>query len=145
MFQRILVICTGNICRSPAAAALLSKRLENAGRDIAVRSAGTGALIGHPADTTMSQIAAEHGVSLTSHHGCQVSIALTRWAELILAMEPHHLDAIQELDPTTRGKTFLLGHWSSMTIPDPYRQPEAAYRLAFGQITQAVTDWQDRL
>jgi protein-tyrosine phosphatase len=45
-----------------------------------------------------------------------------RWAELVLVMEKHHRDAVLAMDPTARGKTFLLGHWTNTEIPDPYRR-----------------------
>ncbi|MDX9839346.1 MAG: low molecular weight phosphotyrosine protein phosphatase, partial [Azoarcus sp.] len=50
MFEKILTVCTGNICRSPLAEFLLRERLGAAGKKAEVRSAGIGALIGHPAD-----------------------------------------------------------------------------------------------
>ena len=94
------------------------------------QSAGVAALTGHAAEETVSRIAAEHGISLADHCATQISIDATRQAELILAMEQRHIDAVLAFDPTARGKTFLLGHWSSREIADPYRQEEAAYRHA---------------
>ena len=145
MFQHILTVCTGNICRSPLAAAMLSKQLSGATGSASVRSAGIGALVGHPAEETVMKIAAESGLDLGAHRAVQLDDELTRWAALILVMEPHHLDAVLALDPTARGKTFLLGHWSSKEIADPYRQPEAAYRRAHEEIAAAVDSWIERL
>ena len=145
MFERILVICTCNICRSPLAAALLTRGLVEKKGSASVQSAGVAALTGHAAEETVSRIAAEHGISLADHCATQISIDATRQAELILAMEQRHIDAVLAFDPTARGKTFLLGHWSSREIADPYRQEEAAYRHAHAQIAETTGEWLARL
>ena len=59
MFKSILVVCVGNICRSPTGEALLISKLE--GRGIEVSSAGLGALVGKPVDTTAAQVMAAAG------------------------------------------------------------------------------------
>lgn len=65
MFNSILVICTGNICRSPIAERILRNLLPS----IKVDSAGTGAMVGHSADETAALIAAKHNISLDNHEG----------------------------------------------------------------------------
>lgn len=145
MFSRLLTVCTGNICRSPLAAALLQDRLAASGRPVEVRSAGIGALVGHPADASTRRVATEQGVALDAHHAQQIDIALTRWADLIVVMEQHHLDEVQALDPTARGKTFLLGHWLGISIPDPFQRDEAVHRAVGQQISDAVDSWLKRL
>lgn len=147
VFQRILTICTGNICRSPLAEEMLRQLCLPTIPAVTVRSAGIGALQGAPADETVQRIAQEHGLALGAHRGQQVSTTLTRWADLILVMEPHHLQYILRTDPTARGKTFLLGHWlpSRAEIADPYRQGEDLYRLAHARIAEAVESWRKAL
>ena len=120
MYERILVVCTGNICRSPIGEFLLRDTLVKAGRKPEVRSAGVGALVDHPADENAIAIMAERGVDLGSHRAQQATVALCRWAELVLVMESHHREALGDIDPAVRGKTFLLGHWQKKEIPDPY-------------------------
>ena len=110
-----------------------------------VRSAGIGALSGHPADETVCRIAAEQSISLASHRAAPIDVRSTRLADLILCMEPHHLEAVLTMDPTARGKTFLLGHWMSTSIADPYRRPEDVYRNTHQEIATAVSTWLERL
>lgn len=141
MFKRILTVCTGNICRSPLAEAMLAHRLQLRCSDAVVRSAGIGALELHPADEITQKVAAELGLSLDAHRARQISLESIRWADLILVMEKHHLERVLELAPTARGKTFLIGHWSGSEIPDPYRKGEPAHRQACDMISSAVDAW----
>ncbi len=148
MFQKILIVCTGNICRSPLAEAMLRQQLHIAhpASQAEVRSAGIGALVGAPADSTVQRIALEDGLALTDHIAQQATPALTRWADLVLVLEAHHLRYIVQLDPTARGKTFLLGHWTpEPEIDDPYRKSEERHRAVHARIAQAVRTWQDKL
>jgi protein-tyrosine phosphatase len=141
MFERILIICTGNICRSPMAEALLQRRLNLAGHDATLQSAGTAALRLHPADEPAQLLMGARGLDITAHRARQVSHELTRWAELILVMENHHRDSILEMDATARGKTYLLGHWTGQEIPDPYQRGEAIYAQALNLIDEALETW----
>ena len=76
MFNNILVVCVGNICRSPSGERVLQTLLPS--KHIA--SAGIGAekscLVGKPADEMATQVAAEHGVDLSNHHAQQLTSAL---------------------------------------------------------------------
>ncbi|ENO86698.1 low molecular weight protein-tyrosine-phosphatase [Thauera linaloolentis] len=145
MFEKILILCTGNICRSPLAEALIRDRAHAKGKQILVRSAGIGALVNHAADQTTQQVASQHQVDLDTHRAQQLNLELTRWADLILGMEKHHLDFTNDLDPTTRGKTFLLGHWNKAEVPDPYRKPQEAHQLAYEIISEAVDQWVEKI
>ena len=83
MFNTILVVCTGNICRSPLGERYLRKLLP----DRQIDSAGTQALVGHNADQSAMKVAAEHGISLEGHIGRQFTSSLSRQYDLILVME----------------------------------------------------------
>jgi len=150
VFRNILTLCTGNICRSPLAAALLRQRLTAAGRTgVQVQSAGIGALVGEPADDTVqaqAQDDTELAALLAAHRAQQATPELVRWADLILGMEPHHLHYVQRMAPTARGKAFLLGRWQGdAAIADPYRQHASVYRIVHGRIVGAVDAWTTRL
>lgn len=145
MLNRVLTVCTGNICRSPLAEALLRAYFASAGRPTEVISAGLGALIGHPADATTSEVAAEHGVDLTAHRAQQINLALVRQSDLVLVMERGQLEHLVGQYTFARGKTFLLGHWSQTEVPDPYRKPREVHQTVYDIIGAEVGRWQGRL
>ncbi len=145
MYQRILVVCTGNICRSPIAELLLRDTLIKSGKNPDVRSAGVAALVDHPAEETAVGLMQARGLDLTPHRAQQATIPLCRWAELILVMEGHHREALGDIDPTVRGKTFLLGHWQKNEVPDPYKRSPEVWEQALHLIDEGVAAWAKRL
>lgn len=145
MFNKILIVCTGNICRSPAAEYILRQQLEN-GREWrgAIRSAGTGALVNHPADETTEGLLLADGLDLKAHRAAQLTMEHLRWANLVLVMEKHHRQEVLDIDPAARGKTFLLGHWLDAEIPDPFRRGQPAHVDALRLIRAAIALWLDK-
>ena len=140
MFNNILIICVGNVCRSPVAEALLAHKLQ--GRSLAISSAGIGALVGNPMDKTAHEILREHGLDHVSHRARQVDSDMLHRADLILAMEQSHIQHIRQIAPEVHGKTFLIGKWlDGMEIPDPYRQSRPAFEHVHGLLTQSVESW----
>jgi len=108
----------------------------------AVRSAGTGALVNHPVDeTTEAQLRADGGPDLKAHRAVQLALEHLRWADLVLVMEKHHRQVVLNIDAAARGKTFLLGHWLDIEIPDPYRRGEQAHADALRLIRVAISSW----
>ena len=145
MFKRILTVCTGNICRSPAAEFLLRQRIERTGKRVEARSAGIGALVNHPAEEAIRGMMNARGVDLSTHRASQLTPERLRWAELVLVMEKHHRDAVLAMDPTASGKTFFLCYWTKTEIPDPYRRDEAAHAEAIQLIDEALDPWISKL
>ncbi|HAW24672.1 MAG: phosphotyrosine protein phosphatase [Pseudomonas sp.] len=140
MFQNILIVCVGNICRSPAAEALLAHKLE--GKGLTISSAGIGALVGNPMDKTAHEVLNDHGVEHTAHRARQVDSEMLHRADLILVMEQSHIQHIRQIAPEVHGKTFLLGKWLDDTeIPDPYRQSKPAFEHVHSLLTQSVESW----
>lgn len=142
MFDSILVICTGNICRSPIAERLLRKTLPSKKVD----SAGVGALVDKPADPSAQRVSEKYGLSLEGHKGTQFTGSLGRQYQLILVMEKEHLERVSQIAPEARGKTMLLGHWlNGKEIPDPYRKSDEAFDSVYRLIDQACQGWADKL
>ncbi|HBR1718500.1 TPA: protein tyrosine phosphatase [Klebsiella quasipneumoniae subsp. quasipneumoniae] len=142
MFNSILIVCTGNICRSPIGERFLKKMLSTKRID----SAGTHALINHPADETAVKISQKNGLSLTEHVGKQFTPEMARDYDLILVMEKKHIETIGKLAPEARGKTMLYGHWlDGREIPDPYRKSEEAFDSVYLLIAQAGRLWVEKL
>lgn len=145
MFERILVVCTGNICRSPVAEALLKVRLPH----LHIGSAGLNALVGRacePAARTLAE--ASENLNLTEHRARQITPELIQQAELILVMSEGQRQAIAELVPVSTGKTMLFGHWlddGNKEIADPYRKSSEAFTYVHQRLTAAADTWQQKL
>jgi len=142
MFEKILVVCVGNICRSPMGEALLSQALPDTSR---VSSAGIGALVDEPADTKVLELMRERGLDMSMHRGRQLDEALLRANDLLLVMERGHQEWIESRWPQARGRVYRLGHWSNFDIPDPYRKDEAAFREVLALIERGIMEWKERL
>ncbi len=115
------------------------------GRALEVRSAGVDALRGYPADLPAQARMRARGLDLSTHRARQVTPELARWANLILVMESKQRDAMVAIDPASRGKIYLLGHWIGQEVPDPYQQPDDVYTLALNLIDQAIASWAGKL
>ncbi|MCG7536355.1 low molecular weight protein-tyrosine-phosphatase [Pseudoalteromonas sp. OOF1S-7] len=144
MFDSVLMVCAGNICRSPTAEYLLKSKLE--GKNIEVSSAGLTALAGKSADNMAQKLANEHGIDMSAHQGRQLTASVVSENSLILVMEHRHMTDLCGRFPQARGKTFLLGKWiGDKEIPDPYRQSREAFEHVYGLIESACSAWQQYL
>lgn len=146
MFSTILVVCVGNICRSPTAEFLLRQRIQEKGGCINVASAGIGALVGKPANARAAACAADIGVDLGGHVARQLTREMVRDHDLILVMEAGHIRAVEAMAPEARGKVHLLGRWhNNIEIPDPYRKGDPAFCHALELICMTVDQWVSKL
>tara|TARA_R110002126_G_scaffold687_4_gene4281 strand:- start:1561 stop:1995 length:435 start_codon:yes stop_codon:yes gene_type:complete len=144
MFDSVLMVCAGNICRSPTAEYVLKSKLTD--KNITVSSAGLTALVAKPADAMAQKIALSHGVVMDTHQGQQLSSQLIATNSVILVMEQRHLNDVHSRYPEARGKTFLLGKWiDNAEIPDPYRQSQEAFEHVYALIDSACSAWQKYL
>ncbi|QFH72166.1 low molecular weight protein-tyrosine-phosphatase Wzb [Enterobacter sp. E76] len=142
MFNKILVVCVGNICRSPTAERLLRHYLP----ELTVASAGLGALVGKGADERAGQVAATHALSLEGHSARQVTGAMCRDYDLILAMEKRHIARLCDMAPEMRGKVMLFGHWDeAREIPDPYRKSAEAFEAVYTMLDDSARRWAQAL
>ncbi|MDD4882062.1 MAG: low molecular weight phosphotyrosine protein phosphatase [Gallionellaceae bacterium] len=124
----VLMVCMGNICRSPTAEGVFRQRLREAGLEDAVRldSAGTHSYhIGKSPDSRASQVAARRGYDLSDLVGRQVSPTDFDEFDLILAMDHDNLANLKSICP--RGQEHKLrlflsfsSRYTGQEVPDPY-------------------------
>ncbi len=145
MFQRILIACVGNICRSPMGAALLQRDLGNSHPEVVVESAGISALIGHAADPIAQTLLSEQGLDLSAHRARQLSATMVLEFDLILTMETGHVKAIEKIAPGAKGRVYRLGKWGDYDIPDPYRKPRQAFEEVLELLEESLNEWQQRI
>ncbi|WP_349605756.1 low molecular weight protein-tyrosine-phosphatase [Cupriavidus sp. DF5525] len=141
MIKTVLVVCIGNICRSPMAEGLLKRALPEGN----VASAGLGALTGQAADPEAVDLMTDQGVDISGHRAQQLSYVMIRRADLILVMDGAQRQEIQRLHPATTGRVFRLGELGKFDVPDPYRRPRPAFENALQLIQRGVESWVPRI
>lgn len=141
MIKRVLVVCIGNICRSPMAEGLLKNALPN----VQISSAGLGALVGHGADPIALSLMTEAGLDISAHRARSLTDQIARDADLILVMDEQQKQQIAQQYPYTRGKVFRLAEAAKQDIPDPYRQSPEVFQSVFAQIRSGVSEWTKRI
>jgi len=141
MFNEILLVCIGNICRSPTGEYLLKRKLTNK-PNLKIHSAGIGALVDHPIDEMAGQLLSENGIDASAHKARQLSTQMLVDADLILTMDHAQIKNINMLAPQVSGKTFLLSKWSNgAEIGDPYRKSREAFEHVYKKIDAFTSDW----
>lgn len=140
--KSVLCVCTGNICRSPLAEGWLRREMPS----LNVSSAGIGAVQGGEMPSAAAAIAAREGLDLADHRGRQVTAGILQAHELVLVMEAGQRDWLGANFPESRGRTFVANHWADGTdIQDPYRLSPDVFEQVYGEIVNALTQWQKRL
>ncbi len=141
----ILVICTANICRSPAVAILLQDALAN--KNVKVSSAGTLALNGNNAADTMRKLLVERGLHQIEDHRSQALMPhhLSQ-ADLIFCMEHEHVARVLQMNPVLKGKVKLMSHFENQSeVSDPYGQPQHVYEQSIDQMQRLTTQWVEKM
>ncbi len=129
---KILLVCTGNICRSPLAAALLQRALTERGIEgMDVSSAGTGAWDGAPVSEGAYLVGLERGLDLSAHRARLLTRELIEEADLVLTMARHHRARVDELGG--EGRVFVLGEYAGREgdeaeVSDPFGGDLEVYR-----------------
>ena len=131
----VLMVCTGNICRSPMAEGLLTSYLPPQMKAaVNVSSAGTHARNGLPAERHAIDVLSKRNVDIHHHRSRELEAEMVEAADLILVMEQIHTDFITTHWPNAATKVRLLGDFSFRQtiaeIPDPYGGSLADYRAS---------------
>jgi protein-tyrosine phosphatase len=139
----VLMVCTGNICRSPMAAGLLHHYLpEDLKERVAVSSAGTHALHGHPAQDHAIEAMSQIGIDLRQHRARQITRDIARGADLVLTMEAAHRYAVKRLRGWGQDKPRMISQFDANThtqdIEDPYGGPLEAYKVCIRTLRPCI-------
>jgi protein-tyrosine phosphatase len=145
----IVLVCTGNTCRSPMAEALLKHRLADRlgckaidleDRGIVVTSAGISAAPGGRAAAEAIATLHDRGIDLASHESQPLSDRVVRFADVILTMTRGHREAILEQWPEAEPRVKLISRGRG-DVPDPIGGPLEQYRRCADQLDAYLQDW----
>jgi protein arginine phosphatase len=147
--NNVLLVCTGNICRSPLAEALLVRALKDRTMNgVTVGSAGTGAWDGAPASEGAYLVGLERGLDLSGHRARLLTRELVDSADLILTMARHHRARVDELGG--EGRVFVLGEYAGREgdeaeVSDPFGGDLDVYRDTCAELEALVAAVAERL
>ncbi len=123
--MKILMVCLGNICRSPMAEGVLRNKLKAQGIDWTVDSAGTGAWhVGDSPDRRAIETAKAHGIDISAQRARQINEDDFEAFDLILAMDESVYNDIQRMQNSDHDKVKLIMNFAypgkRLNVPDPY-------------------------
>jgi protein-tyrosine phosphatase len=149
----VVLVCTGNTCRSPMAEMLLRKRLadrlgcpidELEDRGVVVASAGVSAAPGGRATAEAVEVMRERGLDLSPHESQPLSDRLVRFADLILTMTRGHRETLLAHWPEAEPRAHLLSRGRG-EVSDPIGGPLDLYRRCAEQIDSYLESWAEEL
>ena len=148
----VLVVCTGNICRSPTGEGVLRLLVKERGLADRIRIASAGTHdyhVGEAPDARSVTHAAKRGYDLSAQRAAQVSREDFSNHDYILAMDRGHMRILRGLQPAnSRAKLGLFleasGRWKDEDVPDPYYGGAADFEDVLDRIEEAAGRWLDR-
>ncbi len=148
MPQKILFVCTGNICRSPMAEGLLKKMALDHHWSLEVQSAGLAAFNGVPATPEAVEACQEKGINISAHQSQPLSKTLVLESTLILTMTDRHKESILRKMPQLADKVCLLSDFAGKGIEDvedPMGQSIEVFRKILTQIEGYLLNSREKL
>ena len=150
MKTNILMVCLGNICRSPLAEGLLKSKVDP--NTIKVESAGTGDWhINHLPDKRSIKVAQEHGLDITDQRGRQFNPSDFEKFDMIFVMDNSNLNDVLSLarNEDDKKKVYLILNEifpkEDLDVPDPYMGGETGFKRVYDMLDQATDKIVERL
>ena len=148
----VLLVCTGNICRSPTGEGVLRALAKKRGLDGSIRIASAGTHdyhVGEPPDPRTVRHAHKRGYDLSTQRAQQVAREHFHEFDYILAMDRGHLRMLKAFAPrdaTAKLGLFLeaSGQWRGEDVPDPYYGDVAGFEQVLDMVEEAAERWLDR-
>jgi len=149
----VLIVCTGNICRSPTAEGVLRAKVERRGlgRQVRVESAGTHDYhVGEEPDLRSIRHARTRGYDLSEFRASQVTREDFERFDYILAMDRGHLRILRSMAPAkARARLSLFldssARWQGQDVPDPYYGGPEGFEQVLDMVEEAAERWVDRI
>lgn len=136
--RKILLVCYGNICRSPFAERLLTNLLPQNGFEL--KSCGFIRKSGRKSPTEIRELALHYGVDLEGHRSKTIEESLCRWADVIVIMDAHNWMQLKRFKEGLLEKTVWLGAWldeKNIEIPDPFGEPRKRMEAILQKISRS--------
>jgi protein-tyrosine phosphatase len=149
----VLLVCTGNICRSPTAEGVLREHARKRGIDhrLRIESRGTHDYhVGEPPDPRSIHHAASRGYDLSGQRASQLQRSDFEEFDYILAMDRGHLRMLRALAPRECAAKIGLfleasGKWKGEDVPDPYYGGDEGFERVLDMAEEAAERWLDRI
>lgn len=142
MFNSVLFVCIGNVCRSPVGEGMLKKYAAEHQLDIKVGSAGVHALVGEQPQPYSQEVSLEHGLDISDYMAEQITQEIVYEYELIIVLDSMVREILLKKYPFAAGKVSKLGRFDNeMDIVDPYKKPKQAFTNMYDNMDKCVKSW----
>jgi protein-tyrosine phosphatase len=138
--ERLLFVCTGNICRSPMAQAIAASLLARRGADVTVESAGL-LSPGERAPHEVEAVLLRRELALPDHRSRRLESVLESPPDLVVAMAREHARAVVALRPDLFGRTFTLKEFVRRAGQENRRRPDERIDVYLARIQQGRKPW----